>query len=156
MCYFWLAGLMCLPVSIQDSLSDFLEEKQPSPAGLLQDVLVLHFLCHSLSSAICVINQTVILMKCLYITPYLLFEHRLFSGPEHLKCESVDTNLALAAALKFPFCINGGEICILLSFLCGGVIPWHSHNASLIKHNMIGIPHIMYSFSRAGRWFMIS
>lgn len=112
--------------------------------------------CHSLSSSSCIINQTVIFMKYLYITPSLLLEHLLLSAPEHFSLNmSQSMQTWCVQQSRSSHFTETGNICITLS-VCGGVIPWQAYNASLIKHYMIGIPHIMYSFSWAGRWFMIS
>lgn len=63
-----------------------------------------------------------------------------------LRREPVHTSLAFTHAPEVSDLIVSWSICIIM-FVWDGEISWQAHNTSLIKHNMIGIPHIMYSIS---------
>lgn len=67
------------------NFSVFLDDKSQTFEGLCYIFWgSSEFLCHLLSSSSCIINQTVIFMKYLCITPSLLFEHNFHSLPFQL------------------------------------------------------------------------
>lgn len=158
MCYFWLTGWL-FPTSFNSGqLFWILGGEAAASRRFLHDVFGAAVPCHSLLSSNRIINQTALFMKYLRITPSLLFEHHLFPAPEHFILYMIRAGPrkpAVHISPDVPISQKRRNICIILS-VWGGVIPWQAYNASLIKHNMIGIPHIMYSVSWAGRWFMIS